>query len=256
MAWRRTVFGPVLATLLPVAAAAQGLLIEPIGIDAGDNVVLAAAPAATASPILAASAAPGIVPAALRAGTGKPLPSLILGRVEAGQEEVFGIERLLPATVEQVGFAWDDVAAREALRTRDPELFRDLVSQGHIDPEAALLNRALQTELQRMNCYRSGIDGQWGPGSRRSVRSYFDQVDGKDWPDQQPTNELFREILLNGDVACPAAVAATPARGSNVVTTRRTPSAAPVRRTAPAPAPAPAARSKPKLSVGATGVFR
>ena len=27
----------------------------------------------------------------------------------------------------------------------------------------------LQTELARMNCYRSRIDGDWGPGSRRSV---------------------------------------------------------------------------------------
>ncbi|MEM9224365.1 MAG: caspase family protein [Pseudomonadota bacterium] len=35
------------------------------------------------------------------------------------------------------------------------------------------LARRLQTELQRLGCYRMGIDGLWGPGSRRALKNYL-----------------------------------------------------------------------------------
>ncbi|WP_299733500.1 hypothetical protein [uncultured Tateyamaria sp.] len=240
------------------AALAQGLEIAPIGFDVadeGDNLVVASF-VADAAPVFDAVQL-GATPAAARVSAGLPQPSIILGLIAPGQEEEFGLENLLPATVEQVSFSLDDLAAREAMRENDPILFERLIQEGHLDPDADVLPTVLQTELARMNCYRSGIDGAWGPGSRRSVGEYFEQLASVDWPDQAPTQELFRAIILNGDVACPTPVAvqrAAPARTTSrpaSTTTRTQPRAA-----APAPAPKPAAKPKPKLSIGGSGVLR
>ncbi len=259
---RSVVSGLVAALVVHAApmAHAQGLEIAPIGIDVaddGDSLVLAAFAAPNNAPVFE-SVQLGATPAAARAAIGMPQPSIIVGMIAPGQEEEFGLETLLPATVQQVAFSLDDIAAREALRENQPEIFRRLIEEGHMDPDEAQLNRVLQTELARMNCYRSGIDGAWGPGSRRSVGEYFEELSSVDWPDQSPTNELFRAILLNGDVACPTPVAAAPApratttRTNTATTTRTQPRAA-----APAPrAAAPAAKPKPKLSIGGSGVLR
>ncbi len=198
---------------------------------------------------------------AFSADAGLPAPSIILGRVEAGQEDVFGIETLMPATIEQIGFDYTNLEARIALRADNPELFRKLIEQGHVDPPADQLNRVLQTELARMNCYRSGIDGAWGPGSRRSVAAYYDEIEGANESDQEPSVDLFRTMILREDVACPTPVAAAP---SAATTTRRTTASQPAR-TASRPAttsrPATVAAQKPastpKITTGAgIGVFR
>lgn len=248
---------------LPVGVTAQGLEIEPIIFDPapGDDneVVLAALPVTDGAPVLRDTA--GATRVAALADTGLPQPSLILGLIAAGEEETFGIERLLPATVEEIAFAPDDLTARAALRESDPDLFRQLVEEGHIDPAPDQLNTVLQVELQRMNCYRSGIDGAWGPGSRRSVASYFDELDTVSWPDQEPSTALFRAILINGDVECPTPVAAPAARATSTparttaAPVRRTTTPAPARRVQPAPQPAPKPQ-QPRLSIGGSGVFR
>lgn len=257
---------------MPMAAKAQSLVATPIAIDIADN-----GPAA--EPILIAAYQPisGVAPVLVPGGGNtqlsavafdatKPRPSIILGRVEAGQEDAFGIERLLPATVAEIRFDYDDLAARAALRARDPELFRQLVEQGHVDPPETVLKAALQTELSRMNCYRSRVDNAWGPGSRRSVSAYFNEIDGVDWPDQEPSTGLFRTILLRGDVACPAPVIQAPRQtttSARRTTPRRTtkPAAKPRRTTTavkrPAPVSKPKPTSKPKISGGGgIGVFR
>lgn len=262
--YRSVLSGLVAALVVQVApvANAQGLEIAPIGFDVadeGDSLVLAAFAAPNDAPLLGLIQGAAI-PVAARVSAGLPQPSIIVGLIAPGQEEEFGVERLLPATVEQVGFPLDDLAAREAMRESDPDMFRRLIEEGHLDPEADQLNRALQIELARMNCYRSGIDGAWGPGSRRSVGQYFDQVASVDWPDAAPTNDLLRTIIINGDVACPTPVAAAPrATTTRSTTTRRTTTtrAATPRAAAPAPKPAaPAAKKKPKLSLGGSGVLR
>lgn len=199
--------------------------------------------------------------AAVNASAGLPTPSIILGKIEAGQEAVFGIESLLPATVEQIGFDHTDLEARIAMRINDPALFRKLIEQGHVDPPAEQLNVVLQTELARMNCYRSGIDGAWGPGSRRSVGTYFNEVEGVERSDQQPSMDLFRQIILRADVACPTPVAATTRTVRQTTTNQRrtTTTAKPVRRTTTksATTATPQISSKPKISSGAgIGVFR
>tara|TARA_R110002072_G_scaffold102202_2_gene224904 strand:- start:599 stop:1372 length:774 start_codon:yes stop_codon:yes gene_type:complete len=189
---------------------------------------------------------------ALGAQAGLPRPSIILGRVEVGQEAAFGIESLLPATVEQIGFDHTNLEARIALRESNPALFQQLVEQGHVDPPQGQLNEVLQTELARMNCYRSGIDGAWGPGSRRSVGAYFDEISGVDWSDPEPSMNLFRTIILREDVACPTPVVAAPRATTRTTTntTRRT-------TTKPAAVAKPKPAAKRKISTGAgIGVFR
>lgn len=240
-------------------AAAQSLEIAPLSLDVGegDNLVVAALADAGTVPVVAGLSAANIIPAAAVVAAGRPQPSLILGSISAGQEAAFGIETLLSSTVAEVAFALDDLDAREALRARDPDLFRQLVEEGHVDPPAAQLNAQLQTELSRMNCYRSGIDGLWGPGSRRSVGEYFDQLENVSRTDQEPSNDLFRVILINGDVDCPTPVAATP-QPSAPAAARPAPqqrTTAPATATAPAPTP-PAQTETPRLTIGGSGVFR
>jgi hypothetical protein len=264
--WRTVVFaltGVALLGATPQAALTQGLEIQPLSLDLapqGEQLVLAALPAAGAAPVVSGALRQDFaaVPAAVRPSEQLPLPSIILGYIAPEQEEEFGLDRLLPATVEQIAFALDDLEAREALRARDPELFRRLVEEGHLDPEAAQLNRILQTELLRMRCYRSTIDGQWGRGSRRSVTSYFSQLENVSWPDQQPTNDLFRAILINGDVVCATAPRQTTQSATR--TTRRTSGSSQTARPAtPAPAPAPAPAKKPAVKIDpgiGIGIFR
>ncbi len=261
---RNVVIALMAGVFSPVIGVAQGLDIQPIGIELaseGDALVLAALPSATTGPVFSGLIeSAGVIQAAVRTPGTLPKPSIILGVIGAGQEEEFGIERLLPATVEEVAFSIDDLAAREAMRAENPDLFRRLIEEGHLDPEADQLNRALQIELARMNCYRSGIDGAWGPGSRRSVGEYFQQLASVTWDNPEPSNGLFRAIIINGDVACPTPVAAArPAPTPRATTTQRTTTTTTRRAPAPAPAPraaAPAAKPKPKLSIGGSGVFR
>ncbi|MEL7090454.1 MAG: hypothetical protein AAFN94_01850 [Pseudomonadota bacterium] len=246
------------------SAFAQSFSAEPIAFDLGDS-------SADGSPVLIAAYEPpadtrpsfagtGSDRSASVAGVGLPTPSIILGRVEPGREADFGIETLLPDTVAEVGFSFDDLETRIAMRDNDPELFLQLLDQGHIDPPADRLNAALQTELKRMNCYRSTIDGLWGRGSARSVGEYFgEREDGTTWPDQQPSVELFRAIIAVPDVACEAPVAAPARTTSTRSTTTRSTTTRTTTRATPAPAPKPAAKpaQKPKISGGGgIGVFR
>ncbi len=261
---RQFAFGLVGAGAFAGAAVAQSFGAEPIAFDLGDdagaNVLIAAyQPPADTAPSFAG---PGVGQEALAVRAGLPSPSIILGRIEPGREADFGITTLLPETVATMAFAFDDLETRVAMRGDDPELFRLLVEQGHIDPPEADLNRALQVELQRMNCYRSGIDGAWGPGSRRSVGEYFDKrEDGMTWPDQNPSVELFRTIIMEPDVRCETPVAAAAPR--RPTTTSRPAASRPAAVATPRPAtprPAPAApkpAAKPKITGGGgIGVFR
>ncbi|MCH2164952.1 MAG: hypothetical protein MK098_09910 [Marinovum sp.] len=206
-------------------ASAQSLEISPIvldieDVDDDDLLVIAAYQPLAQPAILGTGRAER---AALRIEEGQAQPSIILGRIAPGQEDAFGIEGLLPETVSQYGFTWDDLESRNALRESDPELFAKLVNGGHIDPPGDQLNRAIQTDLSRMNCYRSGIDGVWGNGSRRSVREYFDASEsGASWPDQEPTNGLFRVIIINEDVRCVVATPAATNRSTGTTTNRAT----------------------------------
>lgn len=251
MSFHRVLGNVALAALLAAGSArpllAESFALEPITLDvqsdSGDLVLVAAYSAETSSPQLV-SYGGGAARTALRTPDGRLQPSIILGLIAPGQEEDFGIEGLLQDTIEANGFGYQDLEARDALRISDPDLFRKLVEGGHIDPPEDQLKFALQEELKRMNCYRSRIDGDWGRGSRRSVANYFAALDnGSSWPpNDPPSNDLFRAILINGDATCQVAAAAAP--------TSRTTTTRPAAPTPQAPAPATSTNALPR------GVFR
>ena len=111
------------------------------------------------------------------------------------------------------------------------------VTDTHLVPDD--LPRAVQTELARLGCYRVGIDGIWGGGSRGALQAYISRS-GAQLTGLEPTVEVWREVKAAEGTICPApAVAARPAPARNVNTT--TSRSAPRAQPAPRPAPAPAA---------------
>jgi hypothetical protein len=146
---------------------------------------------------------------------------------------------------------YTDVAGRRALRDSDPEFFGSLLQAGAFDPPPDEIVLALQTELSRMSCYSSTIDGQWGPGSRAAVGRYYEQIGGAA-PSQDPDVAIFRQIVLRDDVTCPAAVrAAAPRPAAAPTQPRATQPAAPA-----APAPQPAQPSRTINQSSGSGIFR
>ncbi len=181
--------------------------------------------------------------------SGFPEPSILVGMpapADGGVAEA-------PAALPGAEIAYDDVAGRNALRDSNPELFASLVSSGAFDPPEDQLVRALQTELQRMGCYRGGIDGDWGRGSRRAVTLYV-QTAGVEVPTQDAVPDLFRAIVSRPDVACPAPVVAAPRPAAQPAAAPR-PAAQPARPPAPQPAQ-PASRPQIDPTASGIGVFR
>lgn len=101
------------------------------------------------------------------------------------------------------------------------------VPQPEPDLSPAELARALQQELARVGCYRGGIDGDWGRGSRRALEQYLTRTS------QTAEGQDPSPVLLEMVRASPAAVCPPPPP----------PVAQPVR----ASPPAPAARSQPPV---------
>lgn len=190
---------------------------------------------------------------------GLPEPSIIVGIIEGSE-----------GTFDQVGengdvssneIAYDNLEARNALKESDPEMFAGLVAGGAFDPPPQEMARALQTELSRMGCYRAGIDGIWGGGSRAAVQRYFDELDDVVPVSLEPVAELFRQLILGKEVECPAPVAqtrtttATRSTSTRTTTTRSTPTRQTTTRSAPKPA-APASSGRTIQSGNTLGVFR
>jgi len=120
--------------------------------------------------------------------------------------------------------------------------------------ERAELARLLQTELQRLGCYRMAIDGIWGPGSRGALRRFL-EAKGQPGDSLEPTRELLNRTMLESGRICrepviikrqekPKVAARTPAR-QNVRTNRREQKKVPsFRRRAPQGQSRPAQRAR------------
>jgi hypothetical protein len=217
---------------------------------------------------LVAGGAAAPAPAVFRATPGEnglPAPSILVGFVTEEGEPVIEPEITAPAIVESPvagsGLSYEDLDARNEMRTADPDLFVSLVESGAFDPPDTELARAIQTELARMNCYRSTIDGLWGPGSRRSVAGYYEQVGGTT-PSQDPDIRIFRAIITSEDIRCPdpaPRAVAQPARRTTSQSAPRAATQAAPRRATPAPAApaAPASTGRRTISQSnGTGSFR
>lgn len=106
------------------------------------------------------------------------------------------------------------------------------VTDGYLVPED--LASAVQTELARLGCYRAGIDGIWGNGSRAALQRYVDG-NGATFSGLEPTPEIWRELRSVTETVC----AAAPARAAPAPRREQ-----PAARAAPAPRQsAPVARA-------------
>ena len=247
----------------PVSPVAAATVISPISPRASTGAGTTIQPVTNGVTLVAGGgAAPA--PAVFRATPGEnglPAPSILVGFI-TNDEDVVVAPEVDDGPVAGSGLSYDDLDARNAMRKQDAVLFASLVESGAFDPPDAEMARAIQTELARMNCYRSTIDGIWGPGSRRSVTGYY-EVAGGTIPSQDPVAEIFRQIIANDDIRCPDPVvvpqaAAAPRRAT---TTQAAPRRAATQQAAPAaPAPAPAAPAAPARRTisqsSGTGAFR
>ena len=250
----------LVAPVRPVAAAT---IISPISPRATTSAGTSIQPV-TNGVTLVAGGGVAPAPAVFRATPGEnglPAPSILVGFATDDDEGPAVAPEVDEGPVAGSGLSYDDLEARNAMREQDAELFAGLVESGAFDPPEAEMARAIQTELARMNCYRSGIDGIWGPGSRRSVTAYYEEAGGST-PSQDPVAEIFRQIIVSEDVRCPdppapapRAAAAAPRRAT---TTQAAPRRAATQQAAPAPAPAaPAAPARRTISQSTgTGAFR
>ena len=182
---------------------------------------------------------------------GLPQPSIIVGLI-APTEASFATATETPGPVAGSIIAFDDIAGRRALRDSDPDTFASLLQAGAFDPPPDEIVVALQTELTRMSCYTSTIDGQWGPGSRAAVGRYYEQIGGAA-PSQDPDVSIFRQIALRDDVTCPA-VQAAPRPAATQARPRTVQPAAPA-----APAAPPPQTARPSRTINqstGSGIFR
>lgn len=130
---------------------------------------------------------------------GLPKPSIIVGNIKPinASFDPADIGGSLSGTeLNSAGFK-----ARQKLRKEDPELFAQLLLGGAFDPIPELLPNAIQTELARMGCYTSRVDGVWGNGSRAAVDRYFKQL-GATAPTRKPEISIFRQLVRKDDVVC------------------------------------------------------
>jgi hypothetical protein len=199
-----------------------------------------------ATPVIAAPT-PARAQPVPRAG-GLPQPSVILG-------ETATLAALATPAPDQL-LDYTDIAARQALKASDAAEYERLILTGAYDPPPEQMAIAVQTELARMNCYTTTIDGDWGNGSRRALQRYFDTLEVAA-PSQDPTVDIFRQLLQKDDVECPevAAPAPQPAAAAAPRTTQRQTAPA---QAAPAPqpaAPAPTDGRRIRQTSG-TGAFR
>ncbi|MCY0095171.1 caspase family protein [Hoeflea ulvae] len=122
-----------------------------------------------------------------------------------------------------------------------------------------------QTELQRLGCYRSAIDGDWGPKSARALLRYY--AEQKLTPDEtDPSEALISMLSAETTVVCKTTVKAKPtvskkstATAPAAKTTRKV--SKPVAKRSSPPkkavaAKAPASKSKKLKSGSMIGAFR
>lgn len=132
-------------------------------------------------------------------------------------------------------------------------------STGETDPEKATdLARSIQTELRRLGCYRTTVDGSWGKGSIRALTNYYRNT-RRTASTTEPSVELLSDLFLHSGRVCkdpvvvqrtkPARVSVDAAPARKDATSRRT---APPKLQSSRPAAPP-----PDISggVGIGGVF-
>lgn len=252
---------PVVTIVEPGPATAVSAVAP---VSQAETVVPAASPAGQAaagdSGVALFVAPPASQLAALPTAEGLPEPSIIVGIIENTAASFETVEEDA-GEVTSNEIAFDNLEARRAFKAQDPQLFQALVDSGAFDPPDVELPRVLQAELARMGCYRAAIDGDWGNGSRAAVDRYFAELDGVEPVTREATVELWRQVILRDDVACPEVepAVATQPRSSGGTVARQQPAAAQQpRQVQQQPARQPAAQQPQRTIRNNTlgGVFR
>lgn len=71
-------------------------------------------------------------------------------------------------------------------------------------PDPTALYLAVQTELERLNCYRKKLDGDWGNGSKEALKAYYTVVGSPPSAAEDPTPALLQELKARPDgTRCP-----------------------------------------------------
>ncbi|MEM6761300.1 MAG: caspase family protein [Pseudomonadota bacterium] len=94
-----------------------------------------------------------------------------------------------------------DAAVQTLMFARLNDAEEPVVSAPPAAPDRRLLARKLQTELQRLGCYRMSIDGLWGRGSRAALRRYL-QATKQSVGALQPTVPLLNRTMLDSGRIC------------------------------------------------------
>ena len=200
--------------LAPVWALGVLLSAPALAQDAGGGLVISALPSDTVISVLEPAALKPVAPvsaisspvaadpvaADARRRADQPRPSIIVG------------DLAILAAIGPRGPLGLPFPAREAIRQRDAALFERLLGRGVFDPDTDRMAEAIQTELQRMECYSGGIDGRWGSGSSRAVERW--QQASKSGTGTDATADLFRAIAHSGDMRCAAVAPVQPAVAS------------------------------------------
>ncbi|MCV0395830.1 MAG: caspase family protein [Rhizobiaceae bacterium] len=232
-------------------------------------------PTVADTPKAAASKADSVVARPVSAPSSKPAPAMqvegapVLIPAEAAPV-VAGAPTLTPAPAskeEQIQLAAldPDEIRPPAIERAEPEPEEDeVVEEPEIDERE--MARLIQTELQRLGCYRSGIDGLWGNMSARALLRFY--ATKKEAPDQlEPNAPLLTRLKAEPEVVCkvtaapapkkPAAPKAAPSQSKPVATRTQRPSQpaaqSPSRPKAAARSgdgPAPSRKLSKKLNLG------
>jgi hypothetical protein len=117
------------------------------------------------------------------------------------------VERLEPA---REWFPDDEPAEAAAdeeqqVAALDPE---PLAREPEAPPREPLIDeeelaRSIQSDLARLGCYRMGIDGIWGPGSRRSLEQFYREK-GEPAPSLEPSTDLLAKLQDESGTVCAA----------------------------------------------------
>ncbi|UVK36971.1 caspase family protein [Mesorhizobium sp. AR10] len=131
---------------------------------------------------------------------------------------------------------------------------------GETDSDKATdLARSIQTELRRLGCYRTTVDGSWGKGSVRALTNYYKNTK-RAASTTEPSVELLGDLFLHSGRVCKDPVVVQRAKPTRVSS-----DAAPVRKGAASRKTARSAKSQssrpaappPDISggIGIGGVF-
>jgi hypothetical protein len=248
---------PQVVVLAPVAPA--GPLLAPV--DPAGRVLAPVAPAALPQTTwLPLAVLARVMPAAApRAEPPGPIPVALPApapRAAAQAAAAVPADLLVPVAPAPLTSRWldpQDPADRAALEgifgaALPPGLM--LEPPAPADPKVLAL--AVQTELQRLNCYRGALDGDWGRGSRSALEAYGKAAGSM--PDTlDPTPVLLRTLqALPDGKLCPDPPKPKPAAPAATSSSRpKQPEKAPTQRqNTPAPAPAPKpAKKQPDIAI-------